>query len=133
MFIGGDMGQRENKLKDDFLLLWQPKHPKARAWRINSGSGWVGKTRFAQDSHGKSILIENPRPLDAAPKGWPDLIACVPVTITADMVGKTIGQFTGYELKTGHVVLSEDQKKMRETFLAAGGEWVTVREGELAL
>lgn len=125
------MGQRENKLKDDFLLLWQVKHPKARAWRINAGSGWVGKTWFVSGSGGRVVSIENPKPLEAAPKGWPDLIACVPVVITEDMVGKVVGVFTGYELKTGKIVLSDDQKRMRETFLAAGGEWVTVREGEL--
>lgn len=125
------MGEKERKLQDDFLLLWQVKHPKARAWRINAGSGWVGKTKFAPSSHGKSILIENPRPLNAAPKGWPDLIACVPVTITADMVGEVIGQFTGYELKTEGVAMSAGQKEMKTTFEAAGGRWVTVREEDL--
>lgn len=31
--------------------------------------------------------------------GIPDIIACVPVTITADMVGKRVGLFLGLEAK----------------------------------
>lgn len=31
--------------------------------------------------------------------GFPDFVACVPVTITKDMVGKTLGVFAGIETK----------------------------------
>lgn len=31
--------------------------------------------------------------------GVPDIIACVPVTITQDMVGQTVGMFAGIEVK----------------------------------
>lgn len=68
-----------------------------RMFRINSGMGWSG-SRVKKSS--KVLIIENPRPLHAAPKGWYDLTGWTTVEVTPDMVGQRLAVFTGTEIKT---------------------------------
>ena len=53
--------------------------------------------------------------------GIPDHIACVPVVITDEMVGETIGVFVGIEAKTEVGVLSRHQERRIEEIVDAGG------------
>lgn len=55
--------------------------------------------------------------------GIPDLIACVPLTISADMVGKTIGVFVGVETKAPGKIknTTPNQKRNLEKISKAGG------------
>lgn len=53
--------------------------------------------------------------------GIPDHIACVPVKITPDMVGQTIGIFVAIEAKTESGKLSDHQKRRLEEISHAGG------------
>lgn len=54
--------------------------------------------------------------------GIPDVIACVPVTITKDMVGKEVGMFVAIETKAGDKedATARQQLQMREIRKAKG-------------
>lgn len=69
----------------------------ARLFRNNVGTGWIGQVKRTSDG---SIILLNPRPLHAGLcVGSSDLIGWKTVTITPDMVGKKIAQFTAVEVK----------------------------------
>lgn len=66
--------------------------------------------------------------------GIPDVIACRPLTITADMVGQTIGVFVGIETKAPGKLsnLSEPQALQLAGIRQAGGiTWVVDTHEEL--
>lgn len=87
------MGEKEKQLEKKRLLNMKPTE---RLFRINAGMGWVGKI-LKQDSG--VIVLKNPRPLWAAPDGWPDLCGWESIEITPDMVGKKVAVFKFVELK----------------------------------
>jgi hypothetical protein len=108
------MAQKESsKIKEILLSLPQNK----RLFRINSGTGWAGNFIWRDR---KSGVIENPRPLKAAPKGWPDLCGWEEIEITSDMVGQKVAVFVGEEVKvTGQ--LTKEQKLFGELLERMGG------------
>lgn len=53
--------------------------------------------------------------------GGSDLIGITPVTITADMIGKTIGVFTAVEVKASGGRASPNQTRFIDTILSLGG------------
>jgi hypothetical protein len=87
-----------------------------RLWRTNVGMGWAGKAI----RQGSTVVIPNARPFHAMPEGWPDLTGFVSVTITPDMVGRTIAVFAAPEVKTARGAVRETQKSFREMFLSMG-------------
>ncbi len=58
--------------------------------------------------------------------GIPDHIYCVPVVITQEMVGDTIGLFVGIEAKTTRGRMSDHQIMQRDGIIAAGGIYATI-------
>lgn len=81
--------------------------------RANVGKGWTGDITKLPDG---SILIRNPRPFDTGlPKGFADTFGVVCETITADMVGETIGRgfFVEYKAEDGSL------KPIQAAFLEA--------------
>lgn len=63
--------------------------------------------------------------------GIPDIIACVPVTITSDMVGKTIGAFVAVETKAPGKIkntTANQKKNLRDIFAANGVAIVADKE-----
>jgi hypothetical protein len=60
--------------------------------------------------------------------GIPDYICCVPVTITPDMVGKTVGMFVGIETKPGDKQPTDRQKLQMRLIRKASGIAVLVNE-----
>jgi hypothetical protein len=114
------MGRRETaKIHEILSALSDDK----RLFRINSGMGWIGKILNRKKG---IIVLENPRPLHAAPTGWPDLCGWESVTITPEMVGQTVAIFTGEEVKvTGK--LSPDQIRFREIIERMGGRFIVHR------
>ena len=89
-----------------------------RLFRINAGTGWTGKI---VKHTGDMIMMAEPRPLHAAPTGWPDLCGWRAVTITQDMVGKTLAVFRGVEIKAGSDRLRPQQRRFMDVVLAHGG------------
>lgn len=87
-----------------------------RLWRTNAGMGWAGRAM----RQGSTVVIQNARPLHAMPEGWPDLTGFVSVTITPDMVGRTVAIFAAPEIKAARGVIKESQKSFREMFLSMG-------------
>lgn len=64
--------------------------------------------------------------------GAPDFVACVPLKITPDMVGKTFGVFAGIETKAPGKIknTTPNQKKNLEKIFKADGMAVVVDEPE---
>ena len=58
--------------------------------------------------------------------GVPDHIACMPVTITQDMVGQTVGLFVGIEAKAMNGKLSSLQKIQLDAITEARGVGMVV-------
>lgn len=89
----------------------------ARLFRNNVGTGWVGKVTRKADS----LTILQPRPLHAGLcKGSSDIIGWTPVTITEEMVGKTLGVFTAFEVKTQGVATTKEQRQFVTIAHASG-------------
>ena len=88
-----------------------------RLFRINSGMAWAGKVVRRDPG---IIILEKPRPLHAAPEGWPDLCGWTTVVITPDMVGSKVAVFTAVEVKvTGR--LNKKQGAFRDIITRMGG------------
>jgi hypothetical protein len=70
-----------------------------------------------------SIGAWNFKPLMAGygKAGVPDIIACVPLVITQDMVGMRVGTFVGIEVKREGKQPTELQKARMLEIVAAGG------------
>ena len=69
-----------------------------RLWRNSRGKGWIGPV-VGHQSDG-SILILKPQRIEfGLVNGASDLIGLTQITITADMVGKTVAVFTAIEVK----------------------------------
>lgn len=79
--------------------------------RVNSGQAWGGEV-LSHD--GTMLLLKHPTKIMLAPPGTSDIIGCVPVVITPDMVGKTIAQMACIEVKRP----GEKPEKHQERFLA---------------
>jgi hypothetical protein len=93
--------------------------PHKRIFRINAGMGWTGKM-LRRDSN--LLVIKDPRPLYAAPAGWPDLCGWEEIEITPEMVGTKIAQFIGEEIKlTGR--LSREQLRFKDVLERMGGSF----------
>lgn len=65
--------------------------------------------------------------------GSPDIIGVSPVTVTAEMVGMTLGVAVGIEVKTSTGRQSEQQKKFESAFHRAGGVYIVARSVDEAI
>jgi len=92
----------------------------SKMFRFNVGMAWTGD-KMMRLKNG-DMLIKNPRPFKAGPpKGYPDLSGWTPVTITKDMVGKTVAVFTGCEVKTDKGRTSPKQAAFLSCVRSDGG------------
>ncbi len=96
-------------------LEWLAKH-RIFAWRNNTG-----------------CLKINGRWIRYGHVGSSDIISVVPVVITAEMVGQTLGVFTAIECKTATGRQRKEQKLFQCMVERAGGVYVLARsEQDLA-
>jgi hypothetical protein len=103
----------------------------SRLWRNNVALAWVGESVRMPNG---DLLIKSPRPLHAGLcEGSSDYIGITPITITAGMVGKTIGVFTAIEAKTKTGRLSELQRNFIGTIQTLGGIAGVARSAEDAM
>lgn len=68
------------------------------------------------------MLIENPRPLQAGPPGWPDCNGWHSLQITDHMVGQTIAVFLAEEHKRDrNDHLNKEQIRLKKLIEKMGG------------
>lgn len=104
---------------------------KGLFFRSNVGSAWVGEIARKTPN---SITLVHPRLFRSGlPKGFSDLVGCVPVVITPEMVGQTIGVFTAIEVKTPRGKVSNDQAKFLKAVTCNGGRAAVVRSVDEAI
>lgn len=119
----------EHRLLQSILLA--TSKAGARLFRNNVGTGWVGQVVTKSDTH---VLLKNPRPLHAGLcTGSSDCIGWTPVTITADMVGRTVAVFTALEAKTGRLTATPMQNEFIQAVRDAGGIAAVVRSEDDAV
>lgn len=95
---------------------------------------YAGSTVF-RNNCGVSVLSDGRRiRYGVGNPGGSDLIGITPVTITPDMVGRTLGVFTAIEVKkpTGSRI-SQDQKNFIAAIINSGGYAGVARSPEEAL
>lgn len=111
----------KNRINQHLLEL----PPNERLFRINAGTGWQGDKITRR---GNIMLIENPRPLQAGPPGWPDCNGWHSLQITDHMVGQTIAVFLAEEHKRNkNDRLTTDQQRLRDLLESMGGIYRVIR------
>lgn len=105
----------------DFMrhLMKEATRFGARLFRQQVGMAWVGKIVRKGDGW---ITLADPRPFHAGVPGMADLGGWVPVTITPDMVGKTVAIYTAVEVKVGKGRVSDEQFAFIAAVRSAGGK-----------
>lgn len=116
------MGWRENTVKHKRLSTLSDDE---RLFKINAGMGWQGKIVRRTKT---TITIRNPRPLHAAPEGWPDLAGWTSIVITPEMVGDVVAVFTAEEIKAGNDRLSPVQKIFKKILISMGAIYRELRD-----
>lgn len=108
----------ESNITKEILLESSQRH--AILFRNNTGMGWIG-TRIHYPKQGY-VLLKDARPLHAGLcTGSSDLIGWKRITITEDMVGKTLAVFAAVEVKTPTGRASKDQLNFISQVRAQGG------------
>ena len=115
------MGAKARKIQTEHL---KNLPENKRLFPINAGVGWVGS--IVRHDPGL-IVLKNPRPLHAAPPGWPDLCGLETIEITPEMVGRKIGVFVAEEIKADGDRLTPPQKRFQEIVEKMGGVYRIVR------
>lgn len=105
---------------------------KCLLFRANVGKAWQGSK--VERLPGNRVLIHGARPFSTGlPPGFSDLFGLVPVKITPDMVGQTVGVFMALEVKTENGRTSEGQERFLKAVNDNGGRAVVVRSPEDAM
>ncbi len=92
----------------------------ARLFRVNTGQAWVG--RVAGRPPDGTVVLVDARPIRMGLcTGGSDLIGWTEMTITPEMVGRTVAVFTAVELKTGRVPVTREQGVFLDAVRRAGG------------
>jgi hypothetical protein len=112
----------------------------ARLFRNNVGTGWTANKIDRVTKPGMiyiqpgDVVVRNARPLHAGLcTGSSDLIGIRPITITADMIGKTIGVFVALEVKTPKGKPTDEQINFIQRVRDLGGFAGVARSVEEAL
>jgi len=118
------MKKNEADLQNE-IRLYISQNNLATMFRANVGAGWTGNKVQTYPDH---VTIYQPRRFTTGlPPGFPDLVGFKTVTITPDMVGKTIAVFTGLEIKTKTGRVRSDQTTMLQHLIHAGARAGIVR------
>lgn len=118
---GGPRHAREGDVIRARLSALDPE--RERRFRINAGVGFTGsKMRRV----GSAMIIVDPRPLRAAPEGWPDLCGWDSIEVTPDMVGSRIAVFVAEEVKCSGG-LRPEQRAFKNCLEKMGGIYRIIR------
>ena len=103
-----------------------------RLFRQNTGLGWAGN-KIVRYPNG-DVLIKKARPLRAGLcVGSSDLIGWTPVTVTPEMVGRTIAVFTAVEDKAEDGRETQEQERFRSAVTRSGGLAIVARDTHSAV
>lgn len=116
------------------IMLKLGADPKIRIFRNNSGKCWIGASK--KFSHPQTVnvkagdvLVQQARYFDAGLcPGSSDLIGLQAVTITPEMVGKTVACFVAIEVKLPSGRVQENQINFLEMVNKLGGKGLIVRD-----
>lgn len=98
-----------NALVDDGLFF-----------RVNVGQAWTGEQVHRLPDG--SVLITNARPFNTGlPRGFSDLFGIVPVAISHEHIGQTVGCFAAIEVKTQRGRVSHQQASFLRAVNDNGG------------
>jgi hypothetical protein len=111
------------------LALGRIKH--VRLFRNNVGEAWLGKPTAR--SSDQITLIRPVRVVYGLCPGSSDLVGWTTITITPEMVGQQIAQFTAAEVKAPTGAIRPDQTNFVAAVSAAGGRAAIVRSVEDAI
>lgn len=109
--------------------VWLALGSRARLFRVNTGRAWVGAGEPRRLMDG-SLVLPGARPVTLGfggptgdpVQGTPDLVGWTPVTVTQEMVGRTLPVFTGVEVKASTGGRKRDaQINFVEQLLKSGG------------
>ena len=104
---------------------------KCLLFRANVGQAWTGDAKRMPNG---DILLKKPRPFSTGlPPGFSDLFGLVPVKITPDMVGQTVGVFVALEVKAERGKASPQQERFLKAVNDNGGRGAVVRSPEDAM
>lgn len=107
-----------------YPVLMRASEMGARLFRQNVGMAWVGKVI----RNGHQVMVTEARPFHAGLcEGSSDVIGITPVIVTPEMVGKTVGVFTAYEMKTGRLKTTKQQDGFLAMVRRLGGIAKVVR------
>lgn len=111
------------------IMLALGKFPGVRVFRNNTASGWAGQSK----QQGPNRLVFNAFPLQAGLcKGSSDIIGFHSVTVTPEMVGKTVAIFAAVEVKTPTGRATPEQENFIAQINAFGGIAFVARSEEEA-
>jgi len=108
-------------------------------WRNNTAVGWAGKSFALKPgetyrARGGERVVLGARPIKAGLcEGSADIVGIEAVTITPDMVGRTVAIFHAWEVKDGSGRLSTPQRRFLDHVEDRGGVGVVVRSVDEAL
>lgn len=100
---------------------------KALESRVLRRLGRRGDILLWKNETGLARSIDGQRIIKFGTPGSPDLLGVRRVEITADMVGMTIGQALGLEIKPGRTRQSDQQENFEAAFARRGGLYLLVR------
>ena len=102
------------------------KSRKTTLFTNRVAKAWVGQLKSYVNGR---LELLNARPLEAGMGvGSSDLIGVTRITITPEMVGKTVAVFTAVEVKVGKDKLSKEQREFLALVQGWGGIAVECRE-----
>lgn len=108
------------------IMLASSALGSATLFRNNVGLGWTGRTISVGESG--RVVLADARPVKfGLCKGSGDLIGWRTVTITPEMVGRTVAVFASLEVKTKTGRVSPEQANFRAAVERAGGIAAVVR------
>lgn len=101
----------------------------ARLFVMTTGRFWAGRVvqkfdkpgRYVFEAQKGDLILRNPRLVNVGFEGLSDLAGYMPVTITQDMVGKTLAVLSCVEVKAGKDRPTPKQLQVIDVVKRAGG------------
>lgn len=110
-------------------------------FRANVGQGWQGVGKPIRTHRPITtplmpgdVLLKRARPFSTGlPTGFHDVFGVVPVVVTPDMVGQTVGVFASFDAKSAKGRASEPQVRFAAAVVQMGGRSGFARSVDEAL